>query len=444
MQLIGQATRYLHGLREPGDTAGPVTTSDARRPPRLELLLPFNWPESDSSVQWCICSGSEITEQGSAQNPEDIAAEHKTLPVFVWLAAGDSLLTRADIPPISTSKLVKAVPYAMEDRVLGDIDNQFFIWHRRKGQPLDVCVVAHDRMKAVIAGLKERGLEPHSITPVVLSAAMLDNCWTLVCNGPEAWLRTGELSGLGCTLNGNEPPYALVTLLAKARKNEQAPSGILLINAPESVDAKQWAAALDVQIVIPEGGIWENMDRRQTPLGLLQGPYAFKSSSQMTLRKLLPAAIMATLLVLGNLGIGTWQWWQLRSEASRLHHQMVQLFKQTFPKQASTVIDPALQMQRNLDLLRQEKGGARHNDFLTLLGPVSQALASGQGNNVSTLGYRDGRLSLSLRLENYQALDSLKARLSGQHLQVEIAEANSDTTGVTTVLKISSTTGGAQ
>lgn len=441
-QFLGHATRYLNGIREARMQPKASTPVKARTSSRLELLLPFNWPNSDSDVQWCIFDGNEIREQGSTDKLEEITQKRGSLPVHVWLAAGDCLLTQADVPTISRSKLVKAVPYALEDRLLGDVDQQFFTWNRKKGKPLDICVVAHGRMKTVIGELKAHGLEPQVVAPVVLRAAMLDNSWTLVINQTEAWLRTGEFGGLNCELTNNEPPYALVQLLTEARQQDSAPSGLLLINAPPSIDTKQWASALDLQLFIPEGGVWENMDRQPAPMNLLQGPYTFKTPRQTLSRKLLPAGIMLALILLANLGAGTWQWWKLRSEANRLHTDMVALFKQTFPQQASTVIDPVQQMQRNLDLLRQDKGGASHNDFLTLLGPVSRAL--GNSGNVSTLGYREGRLSISLRLDNYQALDILKAKLGQQNLQVEIAEANSDATGVTTVLKVSSSAGSIQ
>lgn len=442
LRLFGNRTGLFAGKTAAKKMAAAPAAISKDGMKRLELMLPFRWPDTDKPVKWCVTVANEPEQQGQVSDLQDLDGQYAALPLTVYVDAADAVIMQAELPEMSRKHLAKAIPYALEDRLLGDVEQQFFTWKHHKEAETSVCVMAHDRIRSVLEALKSHRLEPDILTPVVFSAPMLENSWTLVFDAPVAWLRTGATAGAPCLVENAEPPYALTRLLDAARASETAPTGLLLINPPESIDSRAWSSQLQLEMLIPEGRLWENMDRNgKTPINLLQGPYTVRSSRHGSLRRLLPAAILASLFVLGNGGLVAWEWIQLRNQASSIKQDMVRIFTQSFPGQ--TAYDPAGLMQKNLELLRQKNGGAQYDDFLPMLGPTSKALADSRIDGLTNIRYRDGHIMISVQLGNYQDLDRLKAALGNNHLNVEVMEANSDNTGVSAKLKLSRQQGAA-
>lgn len=436
LQTLKDSVQRLPALLRPAPSTGSGTPIVSREG-RLHLLLPRNWPETSAPVQWCVSRDGGIPEQGTADTVETVDAAHRALPCVVWWPAAEVLLERAVLPDISKAKLAKAIPYALEDRLLGDIEDQYFVWERIKGQATPVCVVTRERVRAVLDALKTNDIHAVAMMPVTLGAPLLDNSWTLVCSGNDAWLRTADYDGTYAPVVDGDPPYVLTRLLEQAREQQKAPTALVLVNAPEALNADAWASTLDLEVIIPEGGLWENHNLGERRFNLLQGEYAVKSTRQIRINnKLLPAAVMLAVVLAGNLLFGGWQWWKLGREASRLRAEMVTLFKQAFPDQAGTVLDPVKQMQVNLDQLRSSRGGASRSDFLTLLAPLARTLDANSRSELDTIDYRNDGIKLTLKLANYQALDRLKEQLSQASLAVEVIEANSGGGGVNATLRI--------
>jgi len=396
---------------------------------RLELLLPFYWPGQAATIHWCVTVDGKPEAQGKVDSLQELDDDYRQLPLWVYVDSGDVSILHATLPNASRKHLAKAIPYALEDRLLGDIEEQFFTWTKDSDSTLSVSVIAHDRMRDIIDALEKEGWFPASMSPVTLTAPMLENCWTLVCSENSGWLRTGTVSGMHCAELINNPPYALVKLLADARETDSAPTGLLVINPPDSLDASKWAVELGLEIFLPEGDLWENLDRGKPPIELLHDPYASKAKHQTSPRYRLSFIILAAILVIGNGAAFGWNWFQVYRESSKLHEKMTAIFVQAFPDQANTVYDPVVQMQRNLDRLRQERGGAGPGDFLTLLSPVSKSLSSLSIDGLDSIQYRNDEIILQVGVADYEKLDSLVAALKAQDLVAEVKEASSDAKG---------------
>ena len=76
---------------------------------------------------------------------------------------------------------------------------------------------------------------------------------------------------------------------------------------------------------------------------------------------------------------------------------MTALFRQAFPD-AKVVLDPALQMQRNLATLQVQTGGAGSRDLLPLLAGIAPVMRANPHASLRTLKYEDAKLTLDLRL----------------------------------------------
>lgn len=424
-------------LTSDGDPSGqPSPVQKAPGKKHLELLLPFGWPDNNGPVQWCVTTDGVPTGRGEVSHPGEIEQDMRGLPLNVYVHAGDTSLLQVTMPNSSRKTLARAIPYALEDRLLGDVDQQFFTWQRQTDDNVAVCVISHERIRAILDALAGDGLHPAAMIPVTLSAPLLDNSWTLVIDQDNGWLRTGKYTGVACQDINDKPPYAVTRLLETARAQDTAPEGLLLIGAAENLDAEAWSKELGLEIFLPEGGFWDNLDRGKPSINLLHDRYTSKAKSELSPRKLWPAAAIGALVVVANVGIFGWQWLSLQRQASKLNDQMTTVFKQAFPEQAGTVLDPVAQMQSNLARLRQSSGGTGPSDFLALLHTVSKTLTRNPSGQLKSVQYRDNAMTASIQLANYQALDKLVKEFNNDGLATEVAEANSNNKGVTANIKI--------
>ncbi|MGY8526594.1 type II secretion system protein GspL [Paracidovorax citrulli] len=78
----------------------------------------------------------------------------------------------------------------------------------------------------------------------------------------------------------------------------------------------------------------------------------------------LPLALAAGLLIVQMIGMNV-HWLMLRKEQARLQETQIQLFRAAFPN-TPVIVDPALQMRRQLDQLRLASGRSTPDDFLPL------------------------------------------------------------------------------
>jgi general secretion pathway protein L len=109
-------------------------------------------------------------------------------------------------------------------------------------------------------------------------------------------------------------------------------------------------------------------------------------------------------------------WAQLRHERDRLQDEMVATFKQTFPE-AAAIVDPALQMQRNLSGLRRAHGVPDSADFLPLLASASPVLRHGR---ILSLQYEQDKLQIDLVFQDGAQLDTLRAELAALPLRADL------------------------
>jgi len=439
--LISEMVQWLPGKATHAGAS--IVPASAERVQKLVLLLPFRWPDTDKGVRWCVHIDGSIQDRGVCASLDELDPALKSFPLTVLLDPFDTAIIQASLPAMSRKNLVRAIPYALEDRLLGDVEQQFFALMQSTRESTSVCVITHERMQAILAALNAAGLHPQSVLPAIQATPLPENTWTIVFNGQCGWIRTGEFSGTPCNTEDAQPPYALKKMLLDVKEKGASPGALLVIDAPEELDAKEWSSDLDLELMQPDGEFWENLDYRHADFNLLQGPYKQKSPTQSSINRLRLAIALLLVLVIGNVSVFGWDWLSLYRQSRAINSEMVTIFKQSFPDQASAVIDPVLQMQRNLDRLRQDRGGASTTDFLALLSPVSRVLSANQLQNtgIKNIRYANRSIVVDVQLADYQNLDRLKQAFIDEQLSVEVLQAESGAAGVRAKLKLEANQG---
>lgn len=119
---------------------------------------------------------------------------------------------------------------------------------------------------------------------------------------------------------------------------------------------------------------------------------------QATLKRLrVPFVLAAVSLAVAVVGMNL-HWWKLSRERDALSAQITETFLAAFPK-TTTVLDPAAQMERQLDQLRIAAGELSPNDFLSLASGLSRSLGPLPANGIASLDYHDRRLDVGFKPE---------------------------------------------
>jgi type II secretion system protein L len=387
---------------------------------RLGLRLPHGWPET-GKVDWCLYEGSVVSAHGSVEQLAELPADVRGMPAHVWSPAEDTLLTQVTLPTRSRSKITRALPFALEERLIDDPAEQFFTFERSADSKLAVSVTQRSKLQQWIATFDDAGLSVQSVTPVSLSISTLVNAWILHCDQDICWLRTGPMSGYRCAILAGHPPYMLKSALRDAM---EAPQTLIIQNPPEDFDLEAWEQDLGLEILIEESTFWEAAESSSLPLNLLQQEFTPRRQGGGSRIQYLPAFYMVTAWLIGTVFFTSYEWWQLDSEYTALHDEMTAIFKKTFPQEASLIVDPYKQMQANLAQSSSLGNSDSDTSFLSLLGAISPILGRSGTLTLKEISYQADKLTASVELPDYRSLETVKNSIGETGLAYSVRQVH--------------------
>jgi general secretion pathway protein L len=407
----------------------------------LELFLPYRWPERQADIHWRLQAGEG--SHGSATSLLDLPKELRWTRLVVWTPPPDTLLTQGKLPTRSARKIAQALPYVLEDQLLGDPEELRFAYERQHDGTLALAITARERLQVWLESLRAVGMQPVYMCPATLALPLDVDDWSAAFVDGWLWVRTGPYSGFACTASSTAPPGMLVAALAEARAKQVLPARLTVFNAPDDFDASGWESSLSVPAVRAANSLWEQPAAALPSLNLLQGELAPGRGLRMRLGPLLPAAVLLAVWLMGTSTSTLWEWWHLR-QSQRLYTQaMVSLFHQTFPD-IKAVLDPARQMQRNLETLQAQSGAVQRNDLLPLLASTAAALHTNQTLHVRSLKYAETKLTVDLQVPDFEALETAKNALNASgNVSATVLAANRQADGVEGRLQVEATAGGS-
>lgn len=371
----------------------------------LRILLTESVPTVDTNLAWAVFeTEGTVHRQGCSPLVDMPKTEH----CEAIAPAAVMMLTAVKLPVRSGEKARRLLPFAVEDQLAVETDTVHFAL----GAPLaegNVALAVVDKtwLKHSLAVLAEHGFLPRHLYPETLLPAWLDETWTMVWDGQQGFVRTGQYSGMA--LEGD----LLAPLSLSAALRNQPPKQICWYadNLPD------WAANLSVPVILEPRWEWTQAAWQDVPLDLLQGELARRQFHWKGLPALKPVLWIAlAILTLQLIGTGV-EVWRLQHEKQQLQTSMEASFRQTFPE-ATVVVDPVLQMERQRATLRRAAGIADSHDFLPLLSKLMPLLPSVATQKIS---YENQSIKLELRLPNVAAVDAVRARMSGAPFKTEFA-----------------------
>lgn len=298
-----------------------------------------------------------------------ILIEHNQ-ELFVIVPGQDVLLTSAKLPKMSAQKLKQALPYALEDKLINDVnDLHFAIANQNTEGNISVAVVAKEKMQHWLTLLKNANVFPSAFIPTTL-AIPKDQ---VLSDSVFSYIRHSDYLGFAVDHHNTE------------------------------LYSKDPVTKLTNEVI--QHSIF------QFPyINLLQGEFAVrrkKSSLKNVWKK-------ASLLGLAWIGLYFFSHFIsfliLEYQSHRINHQIETVYFKNFPN-AKDLLAPRERMQQKL---KETTALAQKNNFLSLLANVSGVFAKNRAVHIENLTYENGIMTLQLSAATFEALDALTNDLTSK------------------------------
>jgi general secretion pathway protein L len=330
--------------------------------------------------------------------------------LIVYVPGMDILLTRINLPGGRKTQLRNALPYALEDSLIDDVETL----HCALGSRIDdsayhAAVVADEAMQYWQTLLQEAGLYPKVMQPDTLLLPWRDGQWSLFCEGDIVRVRTGAAEGFICstdslssflklTLDNSGQPRPDSLLLSHCNHG-----AVELSELPEEIeiirDDKHSADTIDAYLLITEN--------TEPAINLLQGPYAPDSRIHKQLQPWYATAALAVVLLLLGLGNNILEYQSLSRQSTQLQDQMMQVFQSVYPG-ARNVSNPYQRMQSELKKTQGAHEELLFREMLTQIAPVAR---STRNIKIMNLRYHQGQIELLVELPDLESLEGFKQQL---------------------------------
>lgn len=391
---------------------------------RLFLRLPADPREP---VRWgLLAPGAEAFADTGSCPPEQLArlaevAAGRSLVVIV--PGTDCLLTSAKVPTKQPRQILKALPYLLEEQLVGDVEVQHFaVGQRRDDGMVPVVVVARSRIEAWLTRLGEAGLSPDALVP---DAGLLPAAGaTALFDGALALLRLDTFS-----LFALESELLPDLLALRLGEGDERPA--------VAVHGASEAQAAELETLLGERAelsfeacydplLWLAGHYDGTAINLMQGPYAKRKDRSEAWNHWRPVALVAGLaLVVNILALGI-ESWHLAREKDSLRQEIQQAYSQAFPGEPLPR-DIAKTLKSRMS--GQATGGSL--GFLGLLQKLGEGFAQSTGITPTSLSFESGRgeLRLDVNAPDFDALERFRQTLIAQGLSVESGPASDSGSG---------------
>ncbi|MFP4610360.1 MAG: type II secretion system protein GspL [Thiohalophilus sp.] len=396
-------------------------------PEQLILRLPA---AADNSYEYAVINARGELEHHARSGSDNLHQALAGRRCFVVVPGTDVLITRVNLPTRRRDRIAQALPYTLEDRLIGDInDFHFASSQSAKGPGLTAAVVDHERMRTWQQALEQLAITPLALIPENGILPLDTQQWHILADEQRVLLQLGNGS---YTL---EPDAALLTLEAALQEvdDDQLPAH-LEIEAPQTVITRLQS------VLAARPGVEDNITINTTdsdmPLlprlasrlnerqavNLLQGAYTRQARRDWIWRPLRPAAALLVVWLLAQYSVQFAQTQRLQAERDQLQTGIETIYRETFPD--SRVVNPQMQMRQHLAALESsedDNNKPRLSNLLALAGP---ALA-GDDTQLRSLRLRDDRLEVDLSASSIESLERIREKLAAyEGLAVELRSAS--------------------
>lgn len=395
----------------------------------------------DQHIEYLVhdAAGVEVIS-GSAFHDDQLPEFESDLETYLILPGTDVLLLTSTLPKTSRNQLEKALPFALEEQLIDDLDNLHFVASKQADNGnVHVLVVKRDLLRAWLQRCYELGLYPKVAVPDYLTIEPLADTWHLYLDADNALLRQAAFKGLSIEQN------QLNTLLKVSLSEEDVQEAqALYIDYDDANEHFEPETLGDLNITTTMAAehhfcmeMFADGVQSASSMNLLSGDFVVKKAKtqKRSLWKWVVVAIITCCVIwlAGNIA----QYFVYQQRVKKLETQVAQLYKTAFPA-AQAVTSPRIRIERALKM-----GGDSGAVFLDLYTITGQVLKQQAGNvSVENLNFRNNNLTLSVTVNNFQTLANVSKALQARGFSVQQQNASSKGNSVSAQLVIKGASNG--
>lgn len=351
--------------------------------------------------------------------------------VVVLVPAQDVLLLDVQLPKMSRTRLLQALPFALEDELIDDVESSHFVPGLVEGECLPVAVVSHEKMQAWLARLKAWHIQAEVFLPAQLALPTEKKCWYIAI-ADLVIVRTGNAQGFACDFENIET--LLQCVLAKS---QDLPEKIIIYS--DSQDTRKLKLDLAIPVELQKMTREEMLQLfaltslTNPAINLLQQRYQSKKTNLPQEKKLIVALASLSIVLVISLIIGPiTSYFILKDHKQLLDLQIAEIYKIYFP-QAKTIVAPQKRFQAKIQKLKHDSGD---NRLLLLLGYLGQGIQKTKNIKLNRLDFQKNQLTLELIASTSEDFSKFVAFLQKQGLHVKQQNVNLSSAHVAATLLI--------
>lgn len=390
--------------------------------------LIITWAPEQDTCDWLL-----LDHNGNRQGPIHRAESLDELPQdpateLTWIFPGvQAVSVSAQLPVRGRDKVLRALPFALEENFAADPEAMFFALAPNPGPAGQQAVaIRRNLLGEALARLAAHGLQARRIVPDYLALPWTPGGWTVLADAGMLYVRHSEAGGFAIEADLG---WSLLEQRLQAL-GEDAPQDVRYLRGREP-----WGMEPALEPLRPdpepygEGllGVAPLAFAAPLPIDLRQGEFSLRKDWWPQLKPWMPAAGavgLACLLALAGFGASWYQASRARNQlAQRIHDRYVQILPHAGWQDESTAQDVIAS--------RLKAGGNSRSSgsLLELLSAVSGTDA-GHSVTIKSLTYQPGELQIHVHAATVTALDGLRKQIEQHGVNASVNSANQTSSGV--------------
>ncbi len=382
-----------------------------------EKLLIYLHAHDLTQVGWAtITEQGKVSQSAYQDSLQGLSQFAQGKQVVVILPGEDILFLSVVLPKLSYSKLLRVLPFALEEQLTTEVENlHFALGEKTAENEWLVAIVAKEKMQQWLALLNEEQIEPTLFISSLHTLPVKENTVTAYLHNEMAYVRINKHQAFACDRSN----------LRAALSNLTA-SNLEVCNYTQTLCShelpKDWQIT---ESQLPQEAMLESMSQglSYASLNLLQGNYAVKSSGieHNRLRKLLVFSSVAFISILFLYPLISY--FILSQQVRQVENEINQIYKYHFP-QAKRVVAPKMRLKEKRQKLLSSAG---ENRFLVALSKIGKNLHAVSGIKLTRFDFQNNQLIIYIVASNTQDFSAFTDNLTKQGLSFK--QQNATLTG---------------
>jgi len=399
----------------------------------LRIYFSAAWQDSTSACPWALCDDEGfVLESGNSP----VSALPQADDHIAIISSDRVTCITVPMPSQSRRRWEAALTFVAEEYTLTDPEENHVVpGPIQKNGQRSLFIVDKQWLQNILSAFQAAKITLRQIFPELLLPALSSDNWVIVWDGHNGFMRTGISSGMALDQGDSQnPPLALSLNLNAAQPFIPKNIEIRFPSDSNSLTLPVWPN-LPAKLILGERWNWRVEKIPGNTINLLWGSLKPKTRFLEWLPKLRPAIyILLAAIFIETLGTNI-EWGLLNHQKGIFTQQMERTFRQTFGEN-SVVVNPPLQMQRNIAALRHSAGLPDEADFLSLLDQSVSLLALLPSTSINAIHYEAGRLDVDIKLSGETEIFKLQKNLQSKGLSIRLSEMHKIGDGVETRLTI--------